>query len=455
MTQWSPVWKIEINSVEYTDVTLSNLTISSGRTNIYEQAQAGYANVTLNGLDYGLHLNIETMNKQLLSRWGITSSHLYKGAVPYFPDFYAGNEYQFAIESGSDTNTSDLTSFIQVQSLGGPAWWAEMTKIANMKQMTLGWATELYSGHWDGYVVNKNNYFLNFDNYGKVTLLPWGTDQTWNGSLSYFSSPALMINKCWAVPACYAMYQQSLSEVANKAELLDLETMAGEVAYAISDAASQDPLGPSYDVVTDHQNATIWRLGNQLRSLQTRTAPWDTGLQSISVNSVEHSIGSTIYLPAGTRQVSVEAITNELNATAIVSSVGIIKDGMNTISLLVTSANGLHTRTEPVSIYVLTARTAKSSMAFSKVGSKLTSRGTSSLNILIAKLASSQKLVITVSMPKSKTMSIAKNNILLKQRTDLVVKALSAKGIKATTVTKALTSSGVADSLTLSATYVD
>jgi hypothetical protein len=47
MTAWSPVWRIKINSVEYTDVTLANLNISSGRTNIYEQAQAGYANVSL------------------------------------------------------------------------------------------------------------------------------------------------------------------------------------------------------------------------------------------------------------------------------------------------------------------------------------------------------------------------------------------------------------------------
>jgi len=51
MTAWSPVWRLKINSVEYTDVTLANLTISSGRTNIYEQAQAGYANVNLINLN--------------------------------------------------------------------------------------------------------------------------------------------------------------------------------------------------------------------------------------------------------------------------------------------------------------------------------------------------------------------------------------------------------------------
>lgn len=51
MTAWSPVWRLKINSVEYTDVTLANLTISSGRINIYEQAQAGYANVNLINLN--------------------------------------------------------------------------------------------------------------------------------------------------------------------------------------------------------------------------------------------------------------------------------------------------------------------------------------------------------------------------------------------------------------------
>ena len=47
MTQWSPVWKVTIDGVEYTDAVLANLTIRSGRTNIYEQAQAGYVNLQL------------------------------------------------------------------------------------------------------------------------------------------------------------------------------------------------------------------------------------------------------------------------------------------------------------------------------------------------------------------------------------------------------------------------
>jgi hypothetical protein len=47
MTQWSPIWKVLIDGVEYTSAVLANLTIQSGRTNIYEQAQAGYTNIQL------------------------------------------------------------------------------------------------------------------------------------------------------------------------------------------------------------------------------------------------------------------------------------------------------------------------------------------------------------------------------------------------------------------------
>ena len=47
MTQWAPVWRVKIDGTDVTDSVLANLTITSGRTNIYEQAQAGYCSVNL------------------------------------------------------------------------------------------------------------------------------------------------------------------------------------------------------------------------------------------------------------------------------------------------------------------------------------------------------------------------------------------------------------------------
>lgn len=47
MTLWNPEYRVKINSTIVTSVTLSGLTITSGRTDIYTQPTAGYANVTL------------------------------------------------------------------------------------------------------------------------------------------------------------------------------------------------------------------------------------------------------------------------------------------------------------------------------------------------------------------------------------------------------------------------
>lgn len=52
MSQWTPEWQVSINGGgDYTDLTLSNLTITSGRQDIYSQAYAGYCSVEILNLD--------------------------------------------------------------------------------------------------------------------------------------------------------------------------------------------------------------------------------------------------------------------------------------------------------------------------------------------------------------------------------------------------------------------
>jgi hypothetical protein len=47
MTIWNPIWQVTINGISYENYVLANLTATSGRTNIYEQAQAGYCNLSI------------------------------------------------------------------------------------------------------------------------------------------------------------------------------------------------------------------------------------------------------------------------------------------------------------------------------------------------------------------------------------------------------------------------
>jgi hypothetical protein len=52
MTQWTPDWEVSINGGgDYTNLTLANLTITSGRQDIYSQPYAGYCNVEIINLD--------------------------------------------------------------------------------------------------------------------------------------------------------------------------------------------------------------------------------------------------------------------------------------------------------------------------------------------------------------------------------------------------------------------
>ena len=54
MTIFNPVWRVTIGGVQYQTAILANLTIRSGRTNIYEQAQAGYTNLEIINLDQSI-----------------------------------------------------------------------------------------------------------------------------------------------------------------------------------------------------------------------------------------------------------------------------------------------------------------------------------------------------------------------------------------------------------------
>ena len=51
MTVFNPEWKVTIGSLEYTDVTLSGVTMTSGRTDIYSQAVAGYCSLSILNLN--------------------------------------------------------------------------------------------------------------------------------------------------------------------------------------------------------------------------------------------------------------------------------------------------------------------------------------------------------------------------------------------------------------------
>jgi hypothetical protein len=51
MSIWTPEWSLTVGDTTYTDLTLADVSITSGRTDIYSQATAGYASFTILNFD--------------------------------------------------------------------------------------------------------------------------------------------------------------------------------------------------------------------------------------------------------------------------------------------------------------------------------------------------------------------------------------------------------------------
>jgi spore coat protein CotH len=415
--------------------------------------RTGYANVSLNGINYGLHVNVETPNKQMLKRWGISSKHLYKGAVPYFPDFYSGSEWMFAIESGSETNTADLTNFLAINELEGDIWWNEMSKIMDMELLTLGWATEYFTGHWDGYVLNRNNFFVNFDDNGRVLLLPWGVDQTWGGSLDYGSSPALMTNKCWAYERCLETYRQSMAKVARISKGLDLPGMSRNISIVIKPHIITDEFGPGIYTAIANQNYLLWRLREQQTVLNSIVQPFDTTLASVRVNGISYNPGQQVFLAPGTKTVSLSVTTSQVSAKSAIQPVGTLRSGINSAWVVVTSADKQHINSYKIPLYVYTNQIKKATISFHANSAVPTFSGLSNTGLLGTDIENSTNLSLDVRMLKAKTTPTAKAKALMANRVKYLLASLSNRGIKPVTVTQSLVSTGSANNLAVSATY--
>jgi hypothetical protein len=110
MTQWNPVWLVEIDGVEYTDAVLANLVIRSGRTNIYEQAQAGYVNLQL------IDLAQTTIPVSINSTIGVSV----KDTSGTFVAIFGGNVVDIGLEV-RDVGSTMFTQTYSITALGALA----------------------------------------------------------------------------------------------------------------------------------------------------------------------------------------------------------------------------------------------------------------------------------------------------------------------------------------------
>jgi hypothetical protein len=107
MTQWTPEWQLQINGVDYTDITLSTLTVVSGRTDIYSQPRAGYASIEI------INLNLTPVTIDVNDGLSIKV----KDSTGTYVDIFGGYITDSSVEVAS-TGTGGINETIRVTALG-------------------------------------------------------------------------------------------------------------------------------------------------------------------------------------------------------------------------------------------------------------------------------------------------------------------------------------------------
>jgi CotH kinase protein len=203
----------------------------------------GYANVYFNGVNYGLHSNIETYDKKMLSRWIPSGTdHLLEGAygVEVGPDMQ--------VDEGSLTDLRDITEIRDLNNLSGQEWFDKIRTKVDLNEMIMNWAVEHYIGHWDGYTRGwPNNYYMHKAKNGLWTMHPWGTDQTWVQWNPLIDDGATMMTRCVNYSPCNELYETALAQIQAKLPSLSLPTMVDRIWAKIQASAIADTRKPYSD----------------------------------------------------------------------------------------------------------------------------------------------------------------------------------------------------------------
>lgn len=232
MTAWSPVWRLKIEGVEYTDVTLAGMTITSGRTNIYEQPQAGYANIEIINTD-GSTITAEINDGLTIEVQDSTAS---------FVPIFGGNITDINV------TISEIGSTGYTQRIG-------ITAVGALARLNRALTNGVLSKDFDGNQIYDLLYDLLINNWAEVpAALTWANyDPTvqWqnaeNSGLGEIDQPGDY--ELQARTSSVSDYYSIAQQIANSALGYIYEDAQGRIGYADSTHRSQYLADNGYTVL--------------------------------------------------------------------------------------------------------------------------------------------------------------------------------------------------------------
>ena len=199
--------------------------------------RANSAKLKINGADYGLYLNLETPDEELLKRlFGAKAKTLYESN--WGSDWLPGSERGFEIDvedpaAPAGTAPDLVALFKLVQSATDANLLADVAPRLHTTQWLRFSAAEGVAAQWDGYgygVYGPHNYFMAGDTDGKFSLIPWSLDSSLHEGEGAIDMTVplnqTLLTRCRQSATCWASFVTEAKTVIDTFEQLDLVALA-------------------------------------------------------------------------------------------------------------------------------------------------------------------------------------------------------------------------------------
>jgi hypothetical protein len=225
------------NMFEDTSMLHEALAYTAYRNAGVPASRTSFAYVYVNGEDFGIELNIESVDKEMLGKhfgpFDDATQHLYEGENG--PDVVPGDAPEFEVDEGDESNRADLEALIAAANVeNGTPWSSRVAPYADLGELTKMWAIEKYVGHWDGYAGEgtPNNYYLYSGPTGVFQMIPWGSDEGFEDEhhLAFDGEAGVLFNFCLEDPVCAEAYLQAVGSAKTSIDRLDLDGLAQKIA---------------------------------------------------------------------------------------------------------------------------------------------------------------------------------------------------------------------------------
>ena len=218
-------------------------------------SRTAYANLTVNGENYGLYLFLEKQNRVYRKRWWTDpDGSMFESGSFNWPCDLNRDCNCFEIDELAEGGEQALMDLCASVNTVDESWLEAARERLDWERFLNAMSAEMVISHYDNYGWNKNNFRIYHDPTDDVWgFTPWSTDLSfgwypWSGNPhcgEYGQSPreygsGYLISRCWGNTECSAELEAAVRRQAEVLESMDMPTRIGQTYEMIDEYIAAD-----------------------------------------------------------------------------------------------------------------------------------------------------------------------------------------------------------------------